>query len=96
LQWNVDLWKCLESIVPPNLHAASAVGTSRTLSMLTRAFSKGGKYGLAYKCFRENLSEIARNLSSAPGRVQLQWNAFEALLFPRFQGIRDRWNARNQ
>jgi hypothetical protein len=94
LQWNVELWKCLESIVPPNLQSASAIGTSRTLAMLTRALSKAGDYRLALKCFRKNLSEIARNQTSAPARGQLRWRAVESLLFPRLQGMRDRWSAR--
>ena len=94
LLWNVELWECLESIVPPNLHSAWAIGASRTLAVLTRAFSKAGKYGLAVKCFRKNLSEIARSQSSAPERGQLRWRALESLLFPRLQGIRDRWSVR--
>jgi len=95
LQWNVDLWKCLESIVPPNLHSACAIGTSRTIAMLTGALSKSGKYGLAWKCYRRNLSEIARSQSSATERGQLRWHALESLLLPHVQGIRNRWNARN-
>jgi hypothetical protein len=94
LQWNVELWKCLESIVPPNLQSACAVGTSRTLAMLTRAFSKADKYGLALECFRKNLSEIARNQSSKVERGQLRWRALESLFLPRLQGVRDRWSAR--
>ena len=94
LQWNVELWNCLESIIPPDLQSARAIGSSRTLSMLTRAFSKAGKYGPAFKCFRMNLSEIARNQSPAPERGQLRWRALESLLLPRLQGIRDRWSAR--
>jgi len=94
LQWNVELWKCLESIVPPHLQSACVIGTSRTLSMLTGAFSKAGKYGLAWKCFRKNLSEIGRNQFSAPERGQLRWRALESLFLPRLQGLRDRWSAR--
>lgn len=94
LQWNVELWKCLESIVPPKLHSAWAIGNSRTLSMLTRAYSKAGKYGPAMQCFRKNLSEIARNECAAPEHGKLRWHALESLLLPRLQGIRDRWSAR--
>ncbi|MGD0812277.1 MAG: glycosyltransferase family 2 protein [Verrucomicrobiota bacterium] len=94
LQWNVELWKCLESILPPSLQSACAIGVSRTLAMLTGAFSKTGKYGPALRCFRTNLSEIARNRSSAPDRGQLRWRALESLLLPHAQGMRNRWNAR--
>jgi hypothetical protein len=94
LQWNVELWKCLESIVPANLHCACGVGTSRTLAMLTATLSKAGKFGPAVKCFRQNLAEIARHQSSAPESGQLRWRALESLLLPHAQGIRDRWHAR--
>jgi hypothetical protein len=94
LQWNVVLWGCLESIVPPNLHSAWAIGASQTRALLTRVFSKAGKYGLAWKCLRINLSEIARNQPPAPERAQLRWRALESLLLPRLQGIRNRWGAR--
>jgi hypothetical protein len=94
LQRNVELWKCLESIVPPNLHSACVIGASRTLAMLTATFSKAGKYGLAAQCFRKNLAEIARSQSSASERGQLRWRALESLLLPHVQGIRNHWNAK--
>lgn len=94
LQWNVDVWNCLGSIVPPSLNAAYAIGVSRTYSMLTREYSKGAKFGLAVKCFGKNLSQITRNQLSETERGRLQWHAFESLMLPHLEGIRNRWNAR--
>jgi len=94
LQWNVDLWKCIESIVPPNLRSICCIGTSRTLVMLTATFAKAGKFGLAFQCFRRNLSEINQSQLSASECGKLRWCALESLLLPHAQGIRNRWNAR--
>jgi hypothetical protein len=94
LEWNVELWKCLESVVPVNLHAAAAIGTSRARNMLTRTLSKAGKFGPALQCLRSNLSEIARNQFPASERRRLRWRALEALLLPHLQGLRERANRR--
>jgi hypothetical protein len=94
LEWNLELWKCLESVVPPNLRAATAIGLSRTRNMLTRALSKAAKFGPALHCFRRNLSEIARHQSPASERRRLRWRALEALVLPHLQGLRERANRR--
>ncbi len=93
LQWNVELWKCLESVVPYNLRSPCGIGTSRTLAMLTATLSKAGKFGQALRCFKTNLSEIAR-IQSSPERGQLRLRALESLLLPHARGIRNRLSAR--
>jgi hypothetical protein len=94
LRENVELWKCLESIVPAELHTALAIGTSRTLIMYTGALRKAGKYDMAFGCFRKVFSEIARVRSCAAERRQLRLLAIESLVFPYLSGLRRRWRER--
>jgi glycosyltransferase involved in cell wall biosynthesis len=91
---NVELWKCLKSIVPPELQSALSIGMSRTLTMHTNSLVKAGKYRLALGVLRENLSGIARMDCPAKERNRLRLLAIESTIIPHLAGLRRRWSER--
>jgi glycosyltransferase involved in cell wall biosynthesis len=90
LRENLELWKCLNSIVPPELLGALSIGMSRTLTMYIGSLVRAGKYQLAWAHFRENISKIAGINCTVKERNQLRWLATEAMLIPRLAGLRRR------
>jgi len=91
---NVELWKCLKSIVPRELQSALSIGVSRTLTMHINSLVKAGKYRLALGVLSENLSEIARIDCPAKERNRLRLLAVESIIVPHLAGLRRRWNER--
>ena len=90
LRENVELWRSLESIIPPDIRSSVVIGLSRTLTLYTAVLRKAGKFRLALAAFKSNLSTIARVRTSSAQRRQLQLLAFESLVAPRLPGLRAR------
>ncbi|MGA3144012.1 MAG: glycosyltransferase family 2 protein [Verrucomicrobiota bacterium] len=94
LRENLELWKCLSSIVPQEMGGALSIGMSRTLTLYIGSLVRAGKYRLAWAHFRENVSKIANINCTAKERDRLRWLAIEAMLIPRLAGLRRRLKER--
>jgi hypothetical protein len=90
VQENVVLWKCLKSIVPPDLEPAVEHGISRTLIMYIAELRKARQYAPALACFWKTLAQVSATQSSAAERGRLWVLTVEALVFPRLIGLRRR------
>ena len=90
LKANVDLWKCLEQMVPPDLHRDWVAGLCKTLTMHTAALSRAGKYATALAAFRSTMREIPRTRSGPIASLRLRLLAAEALTAPRIRGLLSR------
>ena len=91
---NVELWKCLKSIVPRELQCALSIGMSHTLAMYSNSLVKAGKYRLAFGVLGENLSGIGRIDCPAKERNRLRLLAIESTIIPHLPGLRRRWKER--